>query len=433
MNSRSILYYNLLFASMLFISLTAVSQSADWTQFRGSRGNALAENENIPLKLDESSIIWKREIHDRGHSSPVVYGNQIWVTTAKEDGREFYAVCIDFKTGAIVYDIKVFTPGEAGEKHQLNTYATPTPCIERGFVYVHYGNAGTACINTANGAVVWRNSDFKCKFVQGPASSPILYKNLVILHYEGVDVRFLVALDKRSGKAVWKSDRPEEPYKPLPDIGKKAYTTPLIMTVKERDLLISNGSAVCIAYDPNTGKEIWRVVDGAESTIAMPITEGGVVYWYTGFMVAGDGSNYTDFLAVNPDGQGDITASNILWKKREALAHNQMLTPVIRDGLIYTVNSRNTMMCIDAKTGEEVWSKHVTSDYDASPLFINGNIWFFSAKGEILILKAGRKYEVVAQNRSDSGIFATPAVLRNSMILRTQKYLYRIGGDPGTL
>jgi outer membrane protein assembly factor BamB len=429
MNAKSIFIFCFIFGSMLLLSNRAGSQSADWTHFRGSSSSGLAASENVPIKWNESAIKWKKEIHDKGHSSPVVFGNQIWVTTAKADGRELYAVCLDFKTGEIIFDIKVFTPDEAEEKHQLNTYATPTPCIEKGFVYVNYGNAGTACINSSNGSVVWKNSDFKCKFVQGPASSPVLYKNLVILHYEGVDVQYLVALDKLNGKLRWKSDRPAGPYKPLPEIGKKAYTTPLILNVKGRDLLISNGSAVCIAYDPESGKEIWRVVDGAESTIAMPITENGVVYWYTGFMIAGDGSSYTDFIAVNPDGQGDITATNIIWKKKDELAHNQMLTPVIRDGLIYTVNSRNTMMCIDAKTGEEVWSKHVTSDYDASPLFINGNVWFFSAKGEILVLKAGRKYEVVAQNKTDSGIFATPAVLRNSMILRTQNYLYRIGGE----
>ncbi len=429
MLKRSNLRYYLTLASLILLALPAVSQPANWTQFRGNRGTGIAETENIPLKWDESAIKWKRVIHDKGHSSPVVFDNQIWLTTAKDDGKELYAVCLDFKTGDIIYDIKVFTPYETEEKHQLNTYATPTPCIEKGFVYVHYGNAGTACINTANGSIVWKNSNFKCKFVQGAASSPVLYKNLVILHYEGVDVRFLVALDKSNGKLVWKSDRPAEPYKPLPEIGRKAYITPLIINVKGHDLLISDGSAVCIAYDPESGKEIWRVVDGAESTIAMPITENGIVYWYAGFMVAENGSNYTDFLAVNPDGKGDITATNIIWKKHEVLAHNQMLTPVIKDGLIYTVNTRNTMMCIDAKTGTEVWSKHVTSDYDASPLYINGNIWFFSAKGEILVLKAGRKYEIVAQNRTDSGIFATPAVLRNSIILRTQKFLYRIGGE----
>jgi outer membrane protein assembly factor BamB len=429
MISRSSLINFLIFGSLFLLSVPVIPQSSNWTQFRGSNGTGLAESENIPLKFDGSAIKWKREIHDKGHSSPVVFGGQIWITTARDDGKELYAVCVDFKTGKIVYDIKVFTPVESEEKHELNTYATPTPCIEKSFVYVNYGNAGTACINTESGSVVWKNTEFKCKFVQGAASSPVLYKNLLILHYEGVDVRFLVALDKSTGKLVWKSERPEEPYRPLPDIGKKAYTTPLILNVRGRDLLISNGSAVCIAYDPLSGKEIWRVVDGAESTVSMPFAENGIVYWYTGFMVAADDSKYTHLLAVNPDGQGDITSSNILWKKQDGLAQNQMLTPVIKNGLIYSVNTRNIILCIDAKTGNDVWSKHVTSSFNASPLYINGNVWFFSVKGEVLILKAGRQYEVLAQNKMDAGIWATPAVVRNSMILRTQNSLYMIGGE----
>jgi outer membrane protein assembly factor BamB len=429
MISKSSLPFCFFFAGLLFVSKQASSQDKNWTHFRGSNSNGLAETENIPLKWDDSVIKWKTEIHDKGHSSPVVYNNQIWVTTAKSDGKELYAVCLDFKTGEIIYDIKVFTPDEIEEKHSLNTYATPTPCIEKGFVYVHYGSGGTACINTANGSIVWKRSDFKCKFVQGPASSPVIYKNLLILHYEGVDIRYIVALDKSNGKQIWKSDRPADLYEPLPEIGRKAYSTPVIINVKGRDMLISNGSAVCIAYDPYTGKEIWRVVDGAESTVAMPFTENGVVFWYTGFMVASDGTNYTDLLAVNPDGNGDITGTNIIWKKRDGLVQNQMLSPVIKDGLIYTVNTRNIMMCIDSETGEDIWSKHVTSNYNASPIYINGNIWFFSVKGEVLVLKAGRQYEVVAQNKMDSGIWATPAILRNSIIIRTQNYLYRIGGE----
>ena len=146
-------------------------------------------------------------------------------------------------------------------------------------------------------------------------------------------------------------------------------------------------------------------------------------------MVDANGTEFTELLAVNPDGNGDITVSNILWRKRDELSRNQCLTPVIKDGLIYTVNTRNILMCIDALTGEEIWSTHVKSNYDSSPLYINGNIWFFSVKGEVLIIKAGRKYEVIAENQMDSGVWATPAVLRNSMIIRTQKYLYRIGGE----
>ena len=427
MISKPFLLFCFFFIAFLFNSEQACSQDSNWTHFRGSDLNGIAATENVPLKWDDSSIKWKTQIHDNGYSSPVIYDNQIWVTTAKPDGKELYADCINFQTGEMIYDIKVFTPEEVEGKHSLNTYASPTPCIEKGFVYVHYGSMGTACINTANGLIVWKNTDLKCKHAQGPASSPVIYKNLLILHFEGTDVRFIVALDKSNGKVVWRTDRPAEPYEPLTRIGRKAYITPIIINVKGSDMLISNGSAVCIAYDPNTGREIWRVVNGGESTIAMPFTEKGVVYWYAGYMVAADGTNFTELLAVDPDGKGDITGTNVIWKKRDELSRNQCLTPVIKDGFIYTVNTRNIMMCLDAATGNEIWSTHVTSNYDASPIYINGNIWFFSVKGEVLTIKAGRKYEVVAKNQMDSGIWATPAVLRNSVILRTQKYLYRIG------
>lgn len=423
---RSLKFLCFLTAILLISSNQASSQEKNWTHFRGSNLNGIALSENIPVKLEGSVIKWKTRIHDNGYSSPVVYNDQVWVTTASPDGKDLYAVCIDYQTGNIIYDIKVFTPEDVEGKHSINTYASPTPCIEKGFVYVHYGNLGTACINTSTGSIVWKRNDFKCRHVQGPASSPVIYKNMLILHFEGVDVRYIVALDKANGKLIWKTDRPEEPYKALDEIGRKAYITPIILNVKGRDMLISNGSAICIAYDPNNGKEIWRVVDGAESTISMPFADKGVVYWYAGFRLDGAGIKYTDLLAVNPDGSGDITSTNILWRKRDDQSKNQLLSPVIKDGLIYTVNTRNILMCIDAETGKEIWSKHVTADFNASPVYVNGNIWFFSVKGEVVIIKAGREYELIAQNQMDSGIWATPAILRNSVIMRTEKYLYRI-------
>ena len=428
MNSNHCLIYSLLLVLCIFYFQPVSSQEKNWNQFRGNNQNAIAENEDIPLKWDESVIKWKTEIHDRGHSSPVIYGNQVWITTAKPEGQELYAVCVDYQTGKIIYDIKVFTPAEIERKHSLNTYATPTPVIEKGFVYVHYGSLVTACINTDNGSVVWTRSDFKCKHVQGAASSPVIYKNLLILHFEGTDIRYIVALDKSNGDLVWRADKPTEPFEPLTVIGRKAYQTPLILNVEGKDMLISNSSAICIAYEPLTGTEIWRVVDGAESTIAMPISEKGIVYWYSGYQVDSDGTKYANILAVNPNGKGDITTKNVIWKKRDELANNQMLTPVIKNGLIYTVNTKNTLKCINATNGEIIWSENLPSNYNSSPVYVNGNIWFFSVKGEVLAIKAGRKYEIVAQNQVESGIWATPAVLRNSMILRTQGYLYKIGG-----
>lgn len=426
MLSKPLLLSFLIYVVVITACTQSGSREKNWTTLRGNNQNGMAENETIPLKWDDSAIIWKTEIHDMGHSSPVVYNNQIWVTTAKPDGKELYAVCIDFKTGKIIHDVKVFNPETVERRNSVNTYATPTPCIEKGFVYVHYGNMGTACIKTSDGSVVWTNTNFKFKNVHGPASSPVLYKNLVILHYEGSDARYIVALDKSSGKLKWRKDRPPEPYVPLDPVGKLAYITPFIMNVKGQDMLISNGSAICQALDPDTGKEIWRVVDGAETTVAMPFTEKGILYWYTGYNIV-DGKKITDLLAVNPDGKGDITATNIIWTKKDESLSNQMLSPVIKDGLIYTVTTLNNMMCIDASNGKELWLKKVNAAHNASPLYIDGNIWFFSIKGDVLVLKAGREYEVAATNKMESGIWATPAVVRNSMILRTQQFLYRIG------
>jgi outer membrane protein assembly factor BamB len=419
-------FLSLLFTFLLFShSENLHSQNKNWTFFRGSNRDGIATSENIPLVWNDSTIRWKTEIHDRGWSSPVIYDDQIWITTAKPDGKGLYALCIDYNTGKIIYDILLFSPTEVEGKHSFNTYATPTPCIEKGFVYVNFGSFGTACLKTTDGSVVWKRNDLKCKHVQGPGASPVLYKNLLILHFEGTDTRFIVALNKKDGSQVWRSDRPAAPYEPLTVIGRKSYITPIIINVKGQDMLISNGSAVCEAFDPNTGKEIWSLIRGAESTIAMPFTEKGVVYWYTGFMIAPDGTNFTEILAVNPDGKGDISGTNILWRKKAEQL--QLLTPIIKDGLIYTVDSKNNMMCIDAGNGSEVWSTHLRSGYNSSPIYTNGLLWFFSVKGEVQVIKAGRKYEVVANSQMDSPIWATPAFLRNSVILRTEKALYRIG------
>jgi len=425
MINKTILRFTLFSLGILFTAQFGHSQEANWSHFRGSNLNGISIKDSIPKIWDETHTKWKTTIHDKGYSSPVVWKSQVWVTTARSEGNELYAVCVDFQTGKIVHDIKVFSPTDIIGKHSVNTYASPTSCIEEGYVYVHYGSMGTACINTSDGMIVWKRDDLKCNHVQGPGSSPIIYKNLLILHYEGVDVRYIVGLDKTNGKTVWTTNRPDEPYTPLADIGKKAYITPIIVNVKGKDMLISNGSAVCCAYDPHSGKEIWRVVRGAESTVPMPITENGIVYYYTGTMADTTGVIFDELIAVNPDGAGDITGSNVIWKKRDETSHTMMLTPIIKDGLIYTVSSKNVLMCIDASNGEEIWSERLKATYNASPVYENGNIWFFSVKGDVLAIKAGRKYELVAQSKMDSGIWATPAVLRNSIILRTEMDLYK--------
>ena len=425
MKTQSSCIFLLLIASTLINCSPSFGQKENWTHFRGSNLSGIAKVDKVPVLFnDNTNVKWKTEIIGRGWSSPVVFGNQIWVTTASTDGKELYAVCLDFESGDLIHKTTLFTPDTVIRKHSINSYATPTPCIESGFVYTHFGSLGTACINTSDGAVVWSRTDLKCNHVQGPGSSPFLYKDLLILHYEGTDVRFLIALNKTTGETVWRTDRPVEPYIPLPNIGTKAYITPLLINVKGRDMLISNGSAVCIAYNPQTGEEIWRVVRGAESTVAMPVYENGVVFFYTGFMVKEDGTKFSELLAVNPDGKGDITETHVLWKMESEVL--QLLTPVVKDDLIYTIDTKNVLMCIDAKTSEEIWSMKLRDKYNSSPIYAAGNIYFSSIGGEVLVIMEGRELNILARNQMDGEIWATPAILRNSMILRTDAQIYKI-------
>jgi len=403
----------------------AIAQAQNWSHFRGDHLNGISSTEKAPVSWTlDSNIVWQAAIPGRGWSSPVIWDDQVWVTTATEDGKEMSAVCVDFNTGKTIFNTHLFSPDTIYRKHAINSYATPTPCIEEGFVYAHFGRYGTACLETGTGKVVWRRNDLECMHVQGPGSSPVIYKDLLILHYEGTDVQYIVALQKSTGKQVWRTDRPKELYDPLEPIGKKAYITPLIIQVDGRDLLISNGSAVCIAYDPQTGKEVWRIVQGVDSTISMPFFENGMIYFYTGFVAPEEGDKYAELFAVDPRGTGDITKSHIVWRMKTPIL--QLLTPVIKDGLIYTVDSKNVLMCLDGKTGQVYYEDRLRGKYNASPLYANGHMYFSSTTGKTAVINEGKVLEVVAENELEGEIWATPAISRNSLIIRTSAFLYRI-------
>lgn len=414
-----------LILTICFGFLTSKAQQDNWTQFRGSNLNGIAAETKVPTVWNDSTnIMWKTDIEGKGWSSPVVYGNQIWVTTATDNGRKMMGICLDINSGKKIYDLDLFHPDSVFSKHAMNSYATPTCAIEEGFVYIHFGSYGTACVNTATGATVWKRTDLKCAHVQGPGASPIIYKDLLILNYEGTDVQFLIALDKRTGKTVWKTDRSVEFNKPLDPIGRKAYITPIVLNVKGVDLLISNGSAVCNAFEAATGKEVWHIVKGLDSSVAMPFEENGTIYYYTSFLVPDAADRYIELLSVNPDGKGDISKTNVNWVIKSPPF--QLSTPVIKDGLIYTIDASNTLACLDAKTGKELYSKRLKSKYHSSPVLANGNVYFTSVKGETLVIKQGKELQIVAQNKLPGEVYATPALVRNSIIFRNEKSVYRI-------
>ena len=414
------------FTLSIFLTGTLLCQNANWSHFRGSRLDGIARDSKIPVKWNDTlNILWKVPVKGKGWSSPVVWNDQIWLTTATPEGKEMNALCYNLKNGKEMFNIKLFQQDKIYTKHDLNTYATPTPAIEPGFVYIHFGTSGTACLRTNDGKVVWKRNDLNCEHVQGPASSPVIYKNMLILHLEGTDVQYIVALDKSTGKTIWKSDRPKELYDKLQPIGKKAYITPIIITVNGKDLLISNGSAACIAYDIKTGKEVWRVVQGEDSTISMPVFEDGIVYFYTSFVTQTSGEQYCELFAVDPTGSGDVTSTHIVWRFKEPVL--QLLTPVIKDGLIYTINTKNQLNCLDAKTGSVIYTRRMTGKYNSSPFCAGGYVYFTSVNGETTVLREGRRLDIAARNKIDGEVQATPAISGNKLIIRTSSNLYCIG------
>lgn len=396
-----------------------------WTHFRGSSLDGISHEKNLPVSWNDSThVTWKIPIEGKGWSSPVVYGNQVWLTTATREGKEMRAICLDLYSGKLLFNLVVFKPDTLYRIHAVNSYATPTPAIEEDFLYVHFGRYGTGCVNIGSGSIVWTRTDLQCEHVQGPGSSLLLYQDKLIVHLEGTDVQQILALDKRTGKTIWKTERPQECYESLDEIGKKAYITPLIVKAGGRDLMISNGSAVCIAYDPDTGEEVWRIVRGEDSTIAMPVEYRGTVYFFTGFITEENGRKHAELLAVDPDGTGDIAKTNILWKRDFPIL--QLLTPVIWDGILYTVDSGGLLSCLDTETGKTLWSRRLKGKYNASPVYADGHVYFCSTNGRTVVLKTNPDPEIVAENQLEGDIWATPAIADLAILIRTSKYLYKL-------
>jgi len=390
----------------------------NWPDFRGPACNGRSDSVGLPIEWSETqNVKWKTPIHDLGWSSPVVWGDQIWLTTADKEGHQMYAVCVSFETGRIIYDVKVFEEKEPQKINRRNSYATPSPVVEPGRVYAHFGTFGTACLDTKTGKILWQRRDLNCEHMQGPASSPVLFGDLVILHLEGTDVQFIAALKKATGETVWRIERPKEWYSTVEPIARKAYSTPIVIEVGGRPQLISSGSQGCHAYDPCTGGEFWRIWYGDDSTISRPIANKELVFVNTGLI-------HPKLWAVRPDGRGDVSDSGVVWKIEKNIPAES--SPVIVDDLVYIVDDKGTATCIEAKTGKIIWQEQLEGEYGASPVYADGRVYFFNKEGKTTVIKQGRTFKIVATNQLGDGFMASPAIVGKSLILRSKTYLYRI-------
>jgi outer membrane protein assembly factor BamB len=403
-----------------FLSLSAIVVGGDnWPRFRGPHGDGHADAAKVPLTWSEKeNVVWKTAIHDKGWSSPVVWGDQVWLTTAKANGTEMFAVCVDRATGKVVYDVRVFDVEKPSPLHNpTNTYASPTPAIEEGRVYVHFGSYGTACLDTKTAKILWTRRDLPCDHWRGPASSPIIYRDLLILTFDGHDVQYLAALDKATGKTVWKKDR-SFAYGDLDGDQKKAYSTPSVFTVNGKPQLVSPAAWGTIAYDPQTGEELWKVRHGGMNTGVTPLYGQRKV-----FVCTSDGG--LQLVAVRPDGSGDVTKTHIEWTLNKNVPNRS--SPILVDDLLFMASKQGGILsCVDARTGKPVWQERVGGEYWASPIYTAGRLYFFNDSGTTCVAEAGRSWKKLAENTLDDGCMASPAAAGNSLFIRTRTHLYRI-------
>lgn len=418
---------------------SAVAEEVYWNQFRGPHANGTSEATGLPLQFAEGSpeIVWKTSVSGRAWSSPVVWGNQIWVTNAPEiinpEGAtnqdsfskgarpletpiRLSAVCLDLETGKVIHDITVTEVFEPQYTHPTNSYASPTPFVEEGRVYVHFGTYGTACIDTATGEKIWENHELECHHWRGPGSSPIVHGDLIFLTFDGYDKQFIAALNKRTGKLVWKRDRDID-YGTDNGDRKKAYSTPQIVDAGGREVLVSPFAMATTAYAPKTGEPVWTVFHGGMNAGSRPIFGNGLVY-----ISAGSGAD--SLIAVDPKGIGDISDSHIRWRAGRMVPKRP--SQVLAGKHYFMMEDGGVCSCLDAMTGEVLWAKRVSGSYWSSPVYANGYLYCCSQDGKVAVVKAGESFELIHETTFDDGFTASPAVAGDSLILRSHSHLYRI-------
>lgn len=405
------------FAIALNIVLTLLAGDAEWPEFRGPAGDGRADHAKLPVAIDQSVVRWQTPIHGKGWSSPVVWGDQIWLTTATDDGKQLSVLCIDRTNGKIIHDVVVIENAEPEFCHPMNSYATPTPAIEQDRLYVHFGTYGTVCLDTSDASEVWRRTDLKCDHFRGPASSPILHDGKLFVAFDGVDVQFVVALDTKTGKTVWEQKR-EIDYGTTVGDRMKAYGTAEVIRVGDQDQLVYPSAVATIAYDPETGKSLWTVYHDGMNAAARPIYAEDVL-----LITNGSGA----MVAVRPDGSGNITKSNVVWDSGKSVA--KKASPIVVEGLVYMVSDDGIVSCRRLNDGQILWQERMRGPYAASPIYADGRLYFFSTEGEILTIRSGPTFEKLAETELGDGFMASPAVVGDQLILRSKSMLYGVAAQ----
>jgi outer membrane protein assembly factor BamB len=390
----------------------------------------ISEATNVPVRWSATeNVAWKTPTYG-GWSSPVVSNGHVYFTGATnvEGGVSLRVVCLDYGTGKVAWDVEAIRAdeGAAKSKHSKNGMASPTPIIsyspprpgplppgERGRIYVHFGHMGTAALDL-DGKVLWKQTSIKYSPVHGNGGSPALVDGLLIFGCDGAANPFLVALDTNSGEIKWKTPRNTAARSQF------SFATPLLIHVDGMDELISPFSGFVGAYEPKTGKELWRCGYGeGYSVIPRPVYAQGLLF-------IGSGYDRPVTYAIDPKGaKGDVTDSAILWQQAKGAPNTPSMLVVGEE--FYEVSDGGIASCLDAKTGKTHWSERLGGGFSASPVFAEGKIYFFNEEGVGFVVKASKTYELIQKNELGDRTLASPAVLDNAILIRSASAVWKIG------
>jgi outer membrane protein assembly factor BamB len=435
----------LLLEVALGIATTASSAAAgNWPQWRGPDGSGISTEKNLPAEWSTTkNIKWKTPIDGRGHSSPIVWENMIFVTTAIEgevvegakaakhvlDNKEFVhpdaigankkhtfkVVALNRDTGKILWQTVAWEGTPYDDRHRKSSYAASTPATDGKMVYAFFGSEGLYAYDF-KGKLTWKADLGKMGTLgMGTAASPIIFENLVIVQCdeENGTASFIVALDKKTGKEVWKTPRKIQ----------VSWSTPLLIKTAKRAELIASGTESIVSYDPATGKELWTHKGVESNAIPSPVANSEFVY-----LVAGYPAKIA--MAIRLGGSGDLTGTpNVPWKYAKGTAY--VPSPILYGDYLYLTTDRGILTCIDAKTGEVKYEGGripIPATFTASPVAFDGKILMTSEDGDTFIVKAGPKHEIIGTNSVGEPVYASPAMADGRIYIRGEKNLYAIGG-----
>lgn len=433
-NSKS----NVAVAFILLMAMLTPSVHAQiaWPRKTGpnANGTASAKHANgLPTEWNEKegvNVAWKIELEDIGHSTPVVGYGRVWFTSATEDGTRQYVYCIDADNGQILHHQLLFENEEPEPLgNPVNSYASPTCFLADDGVYVHFGTYGTAKLNRETAKVIWQRRNINCRHFRGPGSSPEVHGELLILTFDGIDQQFLTALNKNTGKTIWRTDRTTD-YGDLDKNGKphrdgdlrKAFGTPAIVTADDRTHVVSVGSRAAFGYDADTGEELWTVTHDDYNAAAQPLKFRDTAILNTGSR----GANLIS-VTLGDTTKGDVSKTHVKWNR--AKGNSRLSFPVLHRDKIYSLTDNGVLTCIDAETGKDIWTGRIGGNFVASPLVANDLVYVSDENGRTTVIKTGDEFKIVGKNQLEEGGKASLAVGNGAIFLRSSGHLYKLATD----